>query len=87
MSTTVRERSFDFEQLFYQAAVDHEFRAELLDNPRVFGMNHDNVLLPNSVEPQDHVSSEFWSEGMAVMECVSSCSFGPITAICDGTTK
>lgn len=70
------------------AAADAEFREELLSNPESFGVTASAV--PASVEPQDAESLEFWTEGVARMdaaECVSSCSFGPITWLCDGTTK
>src|ERR1700722_11509899 len=70
------------------AAADAEFREELLCDPESFGVTAEAI--PASVEPQDAESLEFWTEGvvrMDAMECVSSCSFGPITWLCDGTTK
>lgn len=71
-----------------QAAADSEFRAELLRNPESFGASAEAV--PASVEPQDAESLAFWTEGVAAMDvyaCASTCSFGPFTIICDGTTK
>jgi hypothetical protein len=76
--------------MLYQAAVDHEFRTELLDTPATFGMAHDAFVLPDAVERQEQESLKIWSEGLAavdVYDCTSTCSYGPITAICDGTTK
>ncbi|HEY4035260.1 MAG TPA: cinnamycin family lantibiotic [Ktedonobacteraceae bacterium] len=84
------ERSLDREQLLYQAAVDNDFRAELLNNTSVFGMDHYTLFLPDSVEQQDQASLKFWTESIAAGEvyaCASTCSYGPITAVCDGTTK
>jgi hypothetical protein len=87
MSTAVCERSVDCEQLLYQAAVDNEFRTELLNDPRVFGMDLNNLFLPDSVEQQDQTALKLWSESIAVFQCSSSCSAGPITVVCDGGTK
>lgn len=70
------------------AAADVEFREELLRDPETFGVSAQAV--PASVEPQDAESLEFWTGGVArtdIMACVSSCSWGPITLLCDGTTK
>lgn len=71
-----------------QAVVDSEFRRELEANPSAFGIAVD--ALPAAVEQPDQESLDFWTEGVTATEiyaCVTSCSFGPITAICDGTTK
>lgn len=86
MSTAVCERPADLEQLFYQATADHEFRTELLDHPRAFGFEHD-VFLPHPVEAQELISLGFWSEGMAALDCTSTCSAGVFTVVCDGNTK
>lgn len=69
------------------AAADSEFREELLRDPEAFGVSAEAV--PASVEPQDE-SLEFWTEGVArtdIVACVTTCSFGLVTYICDGTTK
>lgn len=74
--------------ILQQAAVDGDFRAELLTDPDVFGVTPES--LPAAVAEPDQESLDFWTEGVAageVFACVTSCSFGPITAICDGTTK
>jgi lantibiotic duramycin-like protein len=71
-----------------QAVVDSEFRTELLADPAAFGMAVSS--LPAPVEQPDQESLDFWTEGVAAMEiyaCRTSCSSGPITAVCDGTTK
>ena len=74
--------------LTLQAVVDSEFRSELLANPAAFGVSADS--LPTPVEQPDQESLDFWTEGVAAAEiyaCRTSCSWGPITAICDGTSK
>ncbi|HEU5159745.1 MAG TPA: cinnamycin family lantibiotic [Streptosporangiaceae bacterium] len=71
-----------------QAAVDEEFRAELLTNPDAYGVSTDR--LPATVEQPDQEALDFWTEGVAAMEiyaCATSCSWGPFTIVCDGTTK
>lgn len=90
MVATVSKSSVSSETILYQAVVDHEFRAELVNTPDAFGMSHSTLLLPDAVEQQDQASLKLWSEGLAAVEvydCVTSCSFGPITAVCDGETK
>lgn len=70
------------------AAADAEFREELLSSPETFGASAQAV--PASVEPRDAESLEFLTEGIAtfdVMACASTCSFGPMTILCDGVTK
>jgi hypothetical protein len=71
-----------------QAVVDSEFRTELLADPAAFGMSGSS--LPAPIEQPDQESLDFWTEGVAAMEiyaCRSTCSFGPMTVVCDGTTK
>jgi hypothetical protein len=71
-----------------QAVVDSEFRTELIADPDAFGISASS--LPATVEQPDQESLDFWTEGIAAMEvyaCSTTCSFGPITALCDGTTK
>lgn len=70
------------------AAADSELREALLSDPEVFGVSTETV--PASVEPQDQESLAFWTEGVATMDvhaCASTCTGGPLTIICDGTTK
>jgi hypothetical protein len=76
------------ETLTLQAVVDSEFRTELLADPAAFGLSVSD--LPAPVEQPDQEALDFWTEGVAAMEiyaCQTSCSWGPITAVCDGTTK
>lgn len=87
MSTTVCECPVDCEQLLYQTAVDNEFRTELLNGPSIFGIDLNNLFLPDSVEQQDQTSLKLWSESIAAFRCASSCSAGPMTIVCDGGTK
>ncbi len=88
MTTTLRKNAFKDDQVLYQAAADHEFRTAVLDAPTSFGL--DTLRLPDSVEKQDQASLKFWTEAMESVEvyaCQSTCTSGPITIICDGTTK
>jgi hypothetical protein len=76
------------ETLTLQAVVDSEFRTELLADPAAFGLSVSDRPAP--VEQPDQEALDFWTEGVAAMEiyaCRTSCSWGPITAVCDGTTK
>ncbi|GAA3966644.1 hypothetical protein GCM10023085_56390 [Actinomadura viridis] len=70
------------------AAADAEFRDELLTSPEFFGISAGTV--PASVEQQDAESLGYWTEGVAAVDayaCASTCSSGPLTILCDGTTK
>jgi Family of unknown function (DUF5973) len=72
----------------HQAVVDTEFRHELQADPAAFGITVDS--LPAPVEQPDQEALDFWTEGVAAVEiyaCATSCSFGPFTIVCDGTTK
>lgn len=71
-----------------QAVVDADFRDAVLASPAEFGVSAQ--ALPEPVEQPDQESLDFWTEGATAVEpyaCMSTCSFGPVTAICDGTTK
>jgi Family of unknown function (DUF5973) len=70
------------------AAADAEFREELLSDPASFGVSADAV--PEAVERQDEESLGYWTEGVAASDiyaCSATCSAGPFTIVCDGTTK
>ncbi|MGH8899475.1 MAG: cinnamycin family lantibiotic [Egibacteraceae bacterium] len=89
MLATLPEVSLDaeLEELLYHSVVDAEFRAELLGNPNDFGVGYD-LFLPDQVEPQDQALLDVASiAAMDVYACASTCSFGPFTVVCDGTTK
>jgi hypothetical protein len=67
------------------SAVDAEFRDELVN---AYGIAADS--LPTTVEQPDQEALDFWTEGISAMDiyaCVTSCSFGPFTIVCDGSTK
>ncbi|GAB3212376.1 cinnamycin family lantibiotic [Marinactinospora thermotolerans] len=71
-----------------QAVVDDEFRSVLLADPAAFGLSVES--LPGAVERQDHEAIEAFTEAVVASEiyaCASTCSFGPFTIACDGTTK
>jgi hypothetical protein len=90
MTTTLRKNPLSNEQVLYQATVDNEFRTTLLDAPTEFGLNRDTLQMPDSVEHQDQASLKFWTEAMESVEvyaCASTCTEGPLTIVCDGTTK
>lgn len=90
MTTTLCKKSFSAEQVLYQATVDNEFRTAVLDTPTSFGLDRDTLHLPDSVEPQDQASLKFWTEAMESVEvyaCANTCTMGPFTIMCDGTTK
>jgi hypothetical protein len=71
-----------------QAAADAELRRELQAHPGAFGVSPN--ALPAPVEQPDQEALDFWTEGVTATEiyaCVTSCSFGIFTFVCDGTTK
>ncbi|WP_243788710.1 cinnamycin family lantibiotic [Saccharopolyspora gloriosae] len=76
------------ETVLRNAVIDADFRAALIKNPAAFGVTAGD--LPDAVEHIDQESLDFWTEGVAAAEiyaCVQSCSWGPVTAVCDGNTK
>jgi hypothetical protein len=80
------------EQLLNRAAVDADFREKLLSNPEAFDVSTDiKLTIPASVERQDESSMNLFNDALGelniVAQCASTCSFGPYTVVCDGTTK
>ncbi|MDA0566911.1 cinnamycin family lantibiotic [Streptomonospora sp. S1-112] len=74
--------------LMHQAAVDAEFRAAVLADPAAFGLTAD--ALPTAVEQADQAAVDSWTDGIVSSEifaCSTSCSWGPFTVVCDGSTK
>ncbi|MFB4309128.1 cinnamycin family lantibiotic [Actinomadura sp. GTD37] len=70
------------------AAADADFRAELLTAADYFGVPA--TAVPAAVEQQDTASLGYWTEGVAAFDayaCASTCSSGPFTFACDGSTK
>lgn len=86
MSAMLSEMPVDLEEALYQSVVDEEFRAELLEDPSRFGMGELGSALPDPVERQDQALLDLAS-GSYIVACRSTCSFGPFTVVCDGTTK
>lgn len=71
-----------------QAVIDAEFRSALIENPAAFGVTPGD--LPDAVEAIDQESLDFWTEGIAANEivaCETTCSAGPLTFVCDGSSK
>ncbi|WP_067962807.1 cinnamycin family lantibiotic [Nocardiopsis trehalosi] len=71
-----------------QAVVDADFRSAVLADPAAFGLSA--ATLPPAVEQQDADAFEAITEGIVASEvyaCESTCSFGPFTFVCDGTSK
>ncbi|WP_067451807.1 cinnamycin family lantibiotic [Actinomadura macra] len=70
------------------AAADADFRTELLAGAGRYGVSAATV--PAAVEQQDTASLSYWTEGIAAVDayaCASTCSSGPFTFACDGSTK
>ncbi|MFB2980930.1 cinnamycin family lantibiotic [Microseira sp. BLCC-F43] len=78
------------EQLLHKAAFDAEFRSDLMANPELFGIVSE-LSLPASVAKQDETFVELLNDALGQLDiaaqCASTCSFGPVTLLCDGTTK
>ncbi|MBW4496784.1 MAG: cinnamycin family lantibiotic [Oscillatoria princeps RMCB-10] len=93
MSITLEKPSVTYlEQLFQQAAIDADFRDELLANPEAFGIPAGAELaLPAAVEKQSQSVFELLDDALGelniVAQCGATCSVGVITIVCDGATK
>ncbi|MHC0068204.1 cinnamycin family lantibiotic [Nostoc sp. UIC 10890] len=94
MSTnTVTQSSANnyLEQLLQRSAVDATFRDELAANPESFGISSDsNLVLPAAVLEQEQSGIELTddiADRLIVAACQTSCTGGPYTIICDGSTK
>ncbi|NEP69943.1 MULTISPECIES: cinnamycin family lantibiotic [Moorena] len=79
------------EKVLHQASIDAEFRSEVQNNPEAFGLSA-TTSLPESVEKEDHAFIELLNASLGefdivAQDCESTCSFGIVTLICDGTTK
>jgi hypothetical protein len=75
----------DLEQMLYQSVVDDEFRAEL-PTPAVFGLSPD-FSWPDPVEAQEQSTLDVALAGVDAYRCSTTCSSGPFTLVCDGSTK
>ena len=87
MAATLCEMPVDLDDLFYQSVVDEEFRALVVSDPGLFGLTEPSLLLPTAVEPPDESLLDLVSGASFVAQCKSTCSYGPFTVVCDGTTK
>jgi lantibiotic duramycin-like protein len=87
MPATLCDISLEIEQLMYQAAADSAFRADFLSNPEIFGTASRSLSMPEAVEPHTQTELRIWSEGLTAMKCGATCSSGPMTILCDGSTK
>ncbi len=73
--------------ILYQSVVDDEFRADLSATPAVFGLHPEEITWPESVEAQEQAMLDIALAGVDAFQCSSTCSAGPWTLICDGSTK
>jgi hypothetical protein len=92
VSVTVTHTRDDVEvlgldDLLYQSVVDEEFRELLLADPGSFGLPASPPVLPDPVEAQDRTLLDLVTGSEFTAQCKSTCSEGPLTIICDGTTK
>ena len=87
MSSTVMDTRPDRDEVLYQSVVDEEFRALVAADPGSFGLRERGASLPAAVEPQDLGLLDLASGVQFTAQCRSTCTQGPITIICDGTTK
>jgi hypothetical protein len=77
----------DLEDVLYQSVVDEEFRELVLADPGSFGLAASPSVLPDAIEAQDRTLLDLVAGIEFTAQCKSTCSDGPLTIICDGTTK
>jgi hypothetical protein len=87
MSATLHETPVDLDEILYQSVVDEEFRTQLIADPSLLGLGGQSFALPTPVEPQDTAGLDLTAGDYYITMCVSTCSRGPFTIACDGTTK
>jgi hypothetical protein len=87
VSATVMDHPVDLDDALYQSVIDEEFRAQFLADPDGFGFSARSFGLPEAVEPQDRALLDLASGSQFMARCGTSCSWGPFTIVCDGTTK
>jgi len=80
------------DRLLLRTVTDSDFRNSFLDNPENFGFTADIEGLPMPVTKQDLSFVEWVNDAsslsaLEVSACRSTCTRGPLTIICDGTTK
>lgn len=86
MSATMLDH-VELDQVLYQSVVDEEFRALVLADPSAFGVSEPSFGFPPPVEPQDRALLDLASGAQFSSMCATTCSSGPFTFVCDGTTK
>lgn len=83
MTELVRDHTFaGDEDSLLLAVVDAEFRTLMTDS----GVFTD-AMLPAAVEPQEQGVLDLSAGSAFAAQCRSTCSSGPLTFVCDGTTK
>ncbi|QGN32508.1 cinnamycin family lantibiotic [Microlunatus sp. Gsoil 973] len=83
MTETVSDRTFtDADEALLSAVVDQEFRAHMTDSG-----DFTDAALPAAVEPQEQAPLDLAAGSAFTAQCRSTCSSGPLTFVCDGTTK
>jgi hypothetical protein len=93
MSAVVTDKRSDaadlsgLDDVLYQSVVDDEFREQLVADPASFGFAGAPPALPDAIEAQDRTGLDLVSGTQYTAQCKSTCSQGPLTIICDGTTK
>ena len=87
MSSTLMDNRPELDEALYQSVVDEGFRALVAADPGSFGLGERGASLPAAVEPQDLGLLDLASGIQFTAQCRSTCTQGPVTIICDGTTK
>jgi Family of unknown function (DUF5973) len=87
MSASLSETHVDLDEILYQSVVDEAFRTQLLADPSLLGLGAQSVTLPAPVESQNTAALDLTSGASYITMCASTCSGGPFTIVCDGTTK
>ena len=77
---------FSADTAMFLTVVDPEFRQDMADRFGTVGdIDAIEKILPPDTTFRDLLREDL--ESIEILACVSTCSKGPITLICDGTTK
>ena len=77
---------FSADTAMFLTVVDPEFRQDMADRFGTVGdIDAIEKILPPDTTFRDLLRGDL--ESIEILACVSTCSKGPITLICDGTTK
>jgi hypothetical protein len=71
----------EVENWLYSSVVDQGLRSTILDEPARFGV--DAGALPEAVEPHDPAGLDLSDPAMETFLRASTCSWGPVTVVCD----